>query len=506
MTDNTANNKRIAKNTLFMSIRMVVVFCITLYTTREVLATLGIVDYGIFNVVGGFVLMFSFLNTSLSNGIQRFYNYELGKRGESGAKAVYNTAVTIQWFVAIVLVLVIEIVGVWYIESKMVIPSSRLFAAQCIFQAAVLSFFCLMIQVPYSASVIAHERMGYYAFVSILDAILKVAILFLLQLFDYDKLIVYGILYSFISLVNFALYFFYAKHNFQEIKIDRVLLTSRLKSMLSFSGWNIFGTFSIMMKDQFLNLILNLFFGPIVNAARGIASQVNWGVQSMVANITVPVRPQVVKSYAMGDEKRTLNLTYFMCKFSCLFFFMIAYPICLEVDYILKLWLGQSVPAHTGSFVIIVLATAFTGNLHSAISNLVHATGVMRRFQLYTSIVKLLSVPIAYVLLVCGYSAEVALIVVLVVDIVTHMVGCFIVKTIIVFSVRNYIYRVIVPITVVLVFSAIIPIVPYLLMSPSFLRLIIVVLTSALSTVVFGYCFALSSIERCQLNSILKRK
>ena len=370
-------NQRIAKNSIYLSIRMVIVLCITLYTTREVLAVLGVEDYGIYNVVCGFVSMFAFLNTSMSNGIQRFFNYEYGKNGEEGANQVFWTALVIQAILALVIILLTETIGMWYLYHKMVIPAERMLAAQWIFQFSILSFLFLIMQAPFTAVVMAHEHMNFYALVSVLDALLKLGIVFLIPVLKGDQLILYGILMALISLVNFGLYYVYTKTNFAEIELPRILDKQMFRPMLSFSGWNLFGSFSNMMKEQGINLIMNLFFGPIVNAARGIASQVNSGLQSFVSNLSIAIRPQIVQSFAIGDTTRTIRLMFSMSKLSCCFLYMIALPVIIEIDYILKLWLGNNVPAHTAMFVIIIVLTSFLNNLNAAVSAVIHASGKM---------------------------------------------------------------------------------------------------------------------------------
>ncbi len=295
-------NKRIAINSIYMSIRMVFVLCITLYTTRVVLDALGIVDYGIYNVVCGFASMFTFLNTSLSNGIQRFFNFEYGKKGIDGAQKVYNAGLLIQIILAIIIIISCETIGVWYLYNKMVIPPDRIIAAMWVFQFSILSFVFVILKAPYSASVMAHEKMGFYSVLSIIEVVFKLAIVLLIPYLPGDSLIIYGVLFALISFIDFFSFYLYSKINFEEIKINKSFDKCIIKSMLGFSGWNIFGSFSNMMKEQGINLVLNFFCGPIVNAARGVANQVNGGIQGFVTNILIPVRPQIIQSYASGKD------------------------------------------------------------------------------------------------------------------------------------------------------------------------------------------------------------
>ncbi len=457
MVDNKANNKRIAKNSIFLSIRLFIVLIITLYTTRVVLRNLGIVDFGVFNVVCGFVAMFAFLNTSMTNGIQRFYNYEIARNGTGGICKVYNTALRIQFLLSLLVVIIAETFGLWYIHNKMVIPEDRYVAALIIYQCAIFSFIFVIMQVPYSAITMAKEKMDYYAIVGVIDAILKLLIAIALPYIPQDKLIAYGVLIAIISLLNFILYFFYAKKSFDGIyyiqKIDKKLFSS----MLSFSGWNLFGSFSGIMKEQGINLILNLFFGPIVNAARGVAHQVNGGLTSLVSNLSIAVRPQVIQSYSTGDTKRTMKLTYSISKLSCGVLYLFALPVVLEINFILKVWLGDYIPIHTNTFIIIIIIISFVNNLNSAVSGVIHASGQMATYQVVSSSISLLCLPAAYFVLKCGYSPEWALIMTFTFTSLSQIASLFIMKKIINYSIIDYIKQIICPLIYFIILSIWIP-------------------------------------------------
>lgn len=486
MSENTSSNKRIAKNSIFLSIRMVVVLAITLYTTRVLLRILGVVDYGTYNVVCGFVAMFTFLNRAMSNGIQRFFNYELGKSGEEGANRVYCTAVFIQFILAVIIIVLTESFGLWYLHNKMVIPDDRMIAAEWIFQFSILSFLFVIMQAPYSAAVMAHERMDFYAIINVLDAFIKLGIVFLLPYLRADQLIMYGLLRAGVSVVNFFIYYFYCKRNFKEIKLHRYFDKKQFLSMLSFSGWNLFGSLSNVLKEQGINLVINFFFGPIVNAARGIAAQVNGGLHGFVANITMPVRPQVVQSYAKGNIDRTMNLTYGISKLSCCFLLMMAIPISFEIDYILRLWLGDNIPQHANTFVIIVLFTSLISNLSSATSGVVHATGIMRDYQLWGSLISMSSVPLAYFLLKSYAIPEIALLAVFVCSALGHFVCLFVVRKLVGMSVWDYFKRIVIPIIEVMAITIVLVFPVHMFMREGFLRLVVV---SLLSVVLVGLLF-----------------
>ena len=484
--DNLSNNKRIAKNSVFLAIRMVIVLGISLFTTRMVLHALGVVDYGVYNVVCGFVTMFSFLNISMSNGIQRFFNYEYGKNGEEGANKVFCTSIYIQIALAILVVVLLEPIGVWYLHNKMVIPAERMFAADWIFQFSVITFVLGIFQAPFTAAVTAHEKMDFYAIVSVLDAILKFGIAYLIMIVNADKLIVYAALMVLISLINTVLYYVYCKKNFNEICFKPAFNKQMFKSMLSFSGWNLFGSFSHVMADQGINLVLNFFFGPIVNAARGVAAQINGAVQSFVANISIPVRPQVTQSYARGEISRTLSLTYSVSKMTCGIVLILAIPASIEIHYLLHLWLGNEVPEHTATFSIIILFASLIANLNAATSGVVHATGNMRQYQVWGSIIKLCAVPIAFVILRIYKTPELALLAVLICSFIAHTVGLFIVRSLVGMSIKDYIQKVIIPILTIMLISCTLLYGIHCLMPEGLVRLIVV---SFMSLIVVGSLF-----------------
>lgn len=506
MADNSISNKRIAKNSILLTTQMVIVLLLTLYITRVILNILGVEDYGVYNVVCGFVSMFAFLNTSMSNGIQRFYNFELGRHGEKGATKVYNSALLIQFILLIVIIIVAETFGLWYMQNKMVIPPSRIIAANWIFQMSILSFAFVIMQAPFLAAILAHERMGYYAAVSVIDVLCKLLIVIAIPYLSSDSLIVYGFLSTLISILNFLLYFAYCKKNFAEIRLEKVIDKELFLSMLGFSGWNVFGSFSNMMKEQGINLVLNLFFGPIINAARGVAVQVNGGLQSFVSNLSVSIRPQMVQAYAKGEYERSLNLMFTISKLSCMCLYLVALPILVEIDFILKIWLGDSVPEHTNTFIVIIVLTSFVNNLNAAVSNLVHATGQMRSYQLCGGFCTLLSIPLAYVFLSLGFESEWALIMALFSMVITQVVSLFILRSIVPFDFRKYIRDVIHPFLIVVLTTIWVPCIIYNQLHEGFYRFIAIFSVSGLCVIGSIYKFGLSQEEKKFIKDNLQLK
>lgn len=505
MPDNSSSNKRIAKNSIFLTIRMVIVLGISLYTTRVVLRVLGVEDYGVYNVVCGFVSMFGFLNTSMSNGIQRFFNFEFGKNGEEGANKVFCTAVLIQTILALIIIILVESFGLWYLHNKIVIPAERMGAAEWIFQFAIISFLFTIMQAPFTAAVMAHERMDFFAIISLLDAFLKLGFVLLLPYLKGDQLIIYGLLLVTTHIINFFLYYFYCKKNFKEIVFHRHFDRDLFRSMLGFSGWNLFGSFSGVMKEHGINLVINFFFGPVVNAARGVAAQVNGGIQGFVGNILTPVRPQVVQSYARGDINRSLNLTFSISKLSSCFFLMMAIPASLEIDYVLSMWLGDNVPAHSAAFTILVLCTSIFEILNGATSTVVHASGIMKQYQLSGGIIGICSVPIAFFLLKLYQVPEIALLAVLLCSSIRHIIGLFIVRKIVGMSVRTYTRKVFVPLFSVCFLTLLFLFPIRFFMPASFLRLIIITILCIVLIIAFLYWFGLEKQEQQLIKELFEK-
>lgn len=501
------NNNRIAKNTLFLYIRMAFVLVVSLYTSRVVLRTLGVEDFGVFNVVAGFVSLFSFLNTALASGIQRFYNYELGSRGDEGVRQVYRASILIQFILAAVVFILVELIGIWYIDNKLVISPDRLDAARLVFHFSVFSLLIVIIQIPFSAAILAYERMDYYAIVGIAEVLLKLGIVFALPYLPYDKLVVYAILLLLIHLLDFILYYGYVKMKLPVCKLykrDKVQ-RSLVRSMLGFSGWHVFGTFASVMREQGINMILNLFFGPIVNAARGISYQIQSALTGFVQNITMAARPQMVQAYAQDNIHRTLSLMYSVSKICFIALYIMVLPLSYEINYVLGLWLGtEAVPDNTGVFTIIILAIALVDVLNTPISMVVHATGKMRNYQVISSLLSLLSLPVAYYVLKMGAPAVAAFFICLVFRAINQVVCVLILKTIVKISLNDYFKKVILPLLSLIAVTSWMPLIPTSFLSYGFGRLVITTLISIFTVSLFSYFVCLNTTEKQMVKGYYK--
>ena len=441
-----SNNKRIAKNTIILYLRLIIVLFLTLYISRLVLDVLGVNDFGIYNVVSGFVAMFAFLNASMSNGVQRFFNVDIGANNGSNISEIYTISLYIQFMLAGLLFVIAECVGIWYINNVMVIPSERLFAANWVFQFSVFSFLFVIVQVPYVAVIMAYERMNYYAVVNIVDVVLRfVAVIALRFIHSIDALILYGIFIFLVSIVNFVFYFSYTKIQFKFIKLIRGLEKKIFSQMISFSRWNIFGSFSYMIKDQGLNMLLNAYLGPVVNAARAISYQVASALNGFSVNIFTAFRPQLMQSYSSKDYQRTTTLMFSMSKFTFFLMILISFPVMIEIEYILQLWLGDNIPENTALFTIIIVLNMLVTNFNPPVSQVVHATGKMKKYQIVTSIILTSMLPISWVFLHFGASPETVFGISLIISIINQIVCLIVLKGIFEYSIRKYLTDVMMP-------------------------------------------------------------
>lgn len=501
-----SNNKRIAKNTIVLTIRMIIVLIVNLFTTTIVISSLGVVDFGIYSVVGGLVTMFTFLNVSMSTCIQRFFNFELGKNGNDGARRVYITSLQIDVLLGLIIVILTETIGLWYLNSHMVLPSERMSIAQVIFQLSVLSLLLNIFQVPYVAAIVAHEQLNFYALISLTDVFLKFLIAISMKYMPGDHLLIYGVLMVIVVLFDFIAYYTYAHVKFKEIRLMRFYDKKLFKSMFVFSSWNIFGTFAAMMKEQGINMVINLFFGPVVNAARGISYQVMGGLNGFAGNVSMTTRPQIIKSYAQGDLERTIWLFFLSSKLCFMAIFIFALPIIVEMNYILTLWLNENVPKFTGIFTFWILITAFISNLNGPTSGVVHATGKMKKYQLVNSIVSLSVVPLSYWAYKQGAPPETSFVIVFVITALCQLLSIIILRSLIVFSVGQYMKDVIISLFLVVVVSFIFTLIPHLFLSEGFVRLIVVTCTAVIAEVAAFTTLALNKKERNTMLQFVREK
>ena len=494
MTKEISNNKRIAKNTLMLYFRTILVMLVTLYTSRVVLEQLGVEDYGIYNVVGGLVAMFSILSGSLSAAISRFLTFELGKGNIERLKTVFSTSLNVQLLIAVVIVIALELVGVWFLNNKMEIPHDRLPAANMVLHISMLTFLVNLISVPYNAAIIAHERMSAFAYVSLLEAALKLGVVYLLSLVSFDKLPTYAFLLFGVALIIRLIYGTYCSRNFEECKYQFKIDKPLLKEMFAFAGWNFIGSSSGVLKTQGVNILLNMFFGTVVNAAQGIAMQVNSAVNSFVQNFIMAMNPQITKSYARGDISYMTQLVFSGSRYGFYLLLLLSMPILIETKQILSLWLTV-VPDHTVNFVRLVLVESLVATLSYPITTAMNSTGKIRNYQIVVGGAYLLNVPIAYAVLKLGFASESVFIVAVLLTILALCCRFIFFKQM-ELSVIDFIKQVGIKVIIILILSSLVPIALYYYMPTGILRFISVLILGSISSISFIYLFGINKSER----------
>ena len=383
---------------------MFLVLLLSLYISRTLLQVLGVEDFGIYNVVGGFVSFFGFLDATLSASMQRFYNIEIGRNMDKNVGRVYKNGIYANIIISLLLFVLLESFGLWYVNNIMVIPADRIIAANILFQIAVVSLVLTLMKIPYVSVILAYEKMGVYSIVIIIDIILKLISVLLLSFVESDSLIVYSVFLLIISTISFLCYYVYTKKRIKSISFCSSYDAELMKSMVTFSGWNLLGTFVYMLKYQGLNLVLNYFFGPVVNAARGIAFQVNSGVSGFSGNVATAFRPQLVNSYASNNCQRTINLMFIESKICFMLIGVLVVPISLKIDFILKVWLGDIIPVFSNIFTTLVLLDLLVCSLNTPCTQVVFATGRLKKYQIASSLVNILLIPFSIIILFVGYS------------------------------------------------------------------------------------------------------
>lgn len=495
MTDTSQNNKRIAKNTLLLYFRMLLTMAISLYTSRVVLHVLGVEDFGIYNVVGGVVAMFSVISGSLSAAISRFITYELGKGDKEKLVRIFSSSVTIQLGLGLVIIILAEVIGVWFLNEKMSIPENRMYAANWVFQLSILTFVINLISVPYNAAIIAHEKMSAFAYISILEVVAKLIIVYMLLLSPIDKLIFYAILMASVALIIRFVYGFYCKRNFEECTYHFILDKELLKKMFGFAGWNFIGASSAVLRDQGGNIVINLFCGPTVNAARGIAYQVNNAINGFVNNFMTALNPQITKSYAVGDKEYMMTLIYQGARLSFYILLILSLPVIVNAHYILTLWL-KIVPEHTTLFVQLVLIFAMSESISNPLITAMLATGKIRNYQIIVGGLQMMNLPISYVLLRYGCIPETVLIVAICISQCCLAARLYMLRGMIGLSVREYLSKVYFNVLAVTVLSAVIPCILSYYLSETLLNFIIICVVSVICTFTVIYFVGCNRKER----------
>lgn len=497
---NESNNKRIAKNTLLLYVRMLFMMVIGLYTSRVILDKLGEVDFGIYNVVGGFVTMFAVISGAMTSATQRFLSFEIGKGKEGNVKEIFSTMVYIHLFLALIILFLGEVVGVWFLNAYMNFPAGRYEAANWVFQLSLLVFILNVINVPYNGALIAYEKMSAFAYFSIFDAIFKLAICYVITLTPFDKLIVYAALMALIQIALLLMYFFYCKSKFKECKFTGKFNKEYGRNVGSFVSWNLIGSLAGIAKEQGVNVVLNMFFGPAVNAARGIAYQVLSKLNGFVTNFQMALNPQIIKNYASGELENMYKLVFRGAKLSYLLLLTLSLPIVIESSLILNLWLKE-VPAYTVIFLQITIFTALLNTLSNPLIITMHATGKVRDYQIVVGLLSLLTLPLVYVALKMGAAPYMAMIIAFLVEVICHFARLYMLVRSIRFPMIDFLREVTFRVLIITVLSLILPVLTYQLVDTVFLRFTMVCILSLMSTIVLGYYLGFNKADRNMLKS-----
>ncbi|MBR4327893.1 MAG: oligosaccharide flippase family protein [Bacteroidales bacterium] len=434
-----ANTSRIAKNTLLLYFRQILIMLVSLYTVRVVLNVLGAEDYGIYNVVAGVVTMFGFLSSAMATASQRYFAFDLGKQDYEHLKTTFSVTFQIYVLLSAIIVVLAETIGLWFVMNKLVIPPERMTAAIWIYQAAVMSFLLTLITTPYMASIIAHENMNIYAYVSIIEAVLKLVIVFLLQILSFDKLVLYGLLLMAVSLINTTIYRVYCKKHYSECKFKFVKDKALFRELVSYSGWNLFGAAVGTAKNQLVNISINLFCGPIVNAARGVAMSICNAANSFASNFSVALNPNIIKLYAADEKEKYLDFTFRGMRMVFLLLLFLACPLIFEMDGIIKLWL-ENPPEHTVIFTKLALIDVIICSISYTLGAAIQATGKIKTYQIVVGTLLLLNFPLSYVALENGLSPLWTFYIAIVISVLSLILRLLFMRGIVGFSLTDKIF------------------------------------------------------------------
>lgn len=505
MSNQSANNKRIAKNTIILYVRMMIVMFITLFTSRIVLKALGVDDFGVFNVVGGVVTMMAIVNNAMAVSTQRYLTFELGKGDMKQFKKVFCTCMTIYITLALFFLLLAESVGLWFVNTQLVIDDNRMLAANIVYQFAILSSICTMIQIPYNATIISHEKMNAFAYIGIVEAIMKLLIAYMLFISPLDKLSLYGGLTFISSFAIFYTYRMYCIKNFKETHYIFMWDKKLTQQLVSYSGWNLFGALSGVAKGQGLNILINIYFGPAVNAARGIAYQLNHAINMLFSNFYTAVRPQITKYYAQNQMEEMYNLVYRSSKLSFFLILVCSMPLIIEAPTIVQLWLGQ-IPDYTVIFVRIIVLISAIDAMSTPLMTSIHATGDIRFYQFTVGIIMTLTLPISWICLKMGFTADSVFYVSLCLSTISLFIRLGITNRKTKLPYWGFIKQVILPSIFVTIASFLPSYMLHRTLEQGYVSTIIVCCVSIVAVIVSSYFIGINKKERETINTLLLKK
>lgn len=505
MAELSSNSKRLAKNTLLLYVRTLLTLFIGLFTSRIVLDTLGVEDYGIYNIVGGFVSLFSIVGGSLVGATQRFLNYELGKKSENRSREVFGVALGIHAGLAIVLLVLFETLGLWFLNVKLNIPDGRMYAANWVFQCSLLTFLVNILSSPYNASIIAHERMGAFAYISLLDVFLKLLIVYSLYYASFDRLVEYAVLIVFESLLIRFVYSAYCTRNFPETKFHISRNVKLYKEMTGFASMTFLGQFASVLANQGGNIILNIFFGVAVNASRGISVQVNSAVMKFITDFTTALNPQITKRYASGDSQGMMRLCCMGSKISYFLLLLFAVPIIFRTPYILDLWL-KKYPVESVIFVRLTMVLSMVNVLSYTLITGILSTGNIKGMCLWIGGIHILVLPLCYLVLYFGGEAYTVYVVSIIIESILLMVRLTILSKLIGYNSSIYLKDVVFRVVAITILSGLIAYEVNRYFDMTFVGLIFVTIISILSSLLLILIIGFSNHERKIIGNLLVKK
>lgn len=445
MTNTSVNNRRIAKNTLLLYVRMFIMLFVSLFTSRIVLQVLGETDYGIYNIIGGVVVLFSFLNSALLSATQRFLNYNIGKKDKEATHNVFCMSMNAYMILAGIFFVLGETIGLWFVDTQLNIPEERMYAAHWVYQFSLITFIINLIRVPYNATIIAYERMGFFAYLSLAEVILKLLVVYLLYVTTFDKLIFYSLLYTVVPLLITCFYKKYCNRYFAISHYKRFWNKEMFKQLFSFSGWSLFGSIANLSANQGLNILINIFYGVTVNTAMGIANQISGHVFQFISNFQVAFNPQIVKTYASNETERLYSLMFMASKISYFLLLVISLPVMLNMNAILEIWL-VNVPKYTAIFSQLILCFFLIEALSAPLWMFVQATGKIKNYQILMGVLIFLNLPLAYLVLKIGMPVYYVWVVRILVNVLVFTIRCLYVKREYAFPAGVYFNKVMMPV------------------------------------------------------------
>jgi O-antigen/teichoic acid export membrane protein len=500
-----SDNKRIAKNTLALYFRQAISLLIGLYTTRVILDTLGVEDYGLYSVIAGVVGMFSFFSGTMSGASQRYLSFELGRKDFNQLKRIFGLNLIIYGLIGIVILLLAETVGLWFVNNKLIIPSDRLSTVLWIYQFSILSCMASVLLTPYRAAIISHEDMKIYAFLSILEASMKLGIVFILQYLSIDKLQLYGILMFVVTFINMSLYIVFCRKKYSECLFYLYWNKDLFKEITNYTSWNLFGAFVSIFKNQAMNILLNQFFNPVVVTARGIAVSVSGCAASFSHNFTLALNPQIVKTYAEKQHTKMLSLVFQGSKATFFLFYLITLPALLEMPMILSIWL-RNVPEYAVVFTRLALLDILVEIISYPIGTMAGATGKIKLYQSVPGVVLLLNLPVSWFALCWGSPPYSVMIIAVGLSCIAVVLRFFLVKRLIAFSMLQFMKEVIFPLFGMAILSVAIVLSIQQVLNPGILRLCLVTLASIFFSCGCMYLLGLTSDEKKKMQAIIINK